>query len=972
MMQVFSLKSKLRRNRFFLLFLLSLWTTVLHGLVVVDFPKQHPLFNFYEETILTDSQIKRTFQIKPDYYLLKVIHSIQYSPIKEVIFNGKVIPSSEVRRKSSTESNYFHVYSDQIQENNLLEINFIPGAPKEVKIRLRNYQHSLINNIVTFHKSTLTHMLNFSAFRSLFAFLLIYLLFCSILFLAGETSGKIGVYIILVLNLILSITAANNLLPFIPQMVFVSADYFWFWYVLAVCFTVPLYLARIIYRKKVFGLTQAKVLVLTFMTLITPVFLLHTIYTHPGLYPVEAFDESAHTYTEIPLVQKALLDGHILKMNFFNNFGTPLLGDPVTNPFALHALTYLFLKPNIAMICNKILLSILTFLLLFLFYRRRSLSFYSSILTAFLTFTVPSFFWFFQHHPHQGVLFYFSAILLVMELAQTKNKIVYYILLHFGFIVLFLSSGIMGTFLGVPFLLVFSLIITKLNIKQLVKLFLLPLGSGLILTHPQLLYFLKIAPLTARSTFSFEIVNPYSFIDLLRGFTFLTETITCYHTDYSINYSLVVLVFVILGLVTSRAVKNNLNILLSVILGLLPFLFVIVMLRYRTLQSSLPLMKSIDITRILWFSSIFLMIPLGLFFDRLTQRKLSLTFTKYLIVLLTPLLFLAAFGVKFEKRYTDIFIYVLSPIVILLAYYKLVKSKRDDKLAFNWLGISIFALLFLVRFDVYYDSITWSSVSEDMMSYSPVEFVEHMEQYSRLSSCQMPIYNEAGYSSPDQKIAKYNILGSAGRSIILHGGFRSFLEKNDLISFGWLKLLYYFKINTPDQLARFGIRYFVTQSKDSPEAENLGWKKVFSVKDLVLFENPLKPSPFYYMTGNQMNFIRDYKFSYDRIEIDLPPIKRNDFEVTATFIGWPGWKAEVDGKPVGILSKENQFITVNCTNGGKLVLSFAPYSNLYIITSLISSIVFMLTCCFLVKYRNRISNATKQQKAKKFWAREKT
>src|SRR3990170_2637532 len=132
------------------------------------------------------------------------------------------------------------------------------------------------------------------------------------------------------------------------------------------------------------GSVISKVLVI-FSLFIIPSYFIYCILSHPGIYPIDLNDESSHTFVEIPMVHDALMDGHILKMNLFNNFGTPLLGDPISSPFALHSITYLFFKPHIALLINKTLLSFLSVLVLFFFYRRRNFSHFSAMVTSLLT-----------------------------------------------------------------------------------------------------------------------------------------------------------------------------------------------------------------------------------------------------------------------------------------------------------------------------------------------------------------------------------------------------------------------------------------------------------------------------------------------------------------------------------------------------------------------------------------------------------
>ena len=103
--------------------------------------------------------------------------------------------------------------------------------------------------------------------------------------------------------------------------------------------------------------------------------------------------------------------GDLPKINLFNNFGTPILGEPVVYPFALHAWSYALFRPVVAMLVNKFLLAALTMVVLTAFFARYFPPLIAS-LCAFLAFSSPAFFYFFQNHPHQGALFYFGLVLL--------------------------------------------------------------------------------------------------------------------------------------------------------------------------------------------------------------------------------------------------------------------------------------------------------------------------------------------------------------------------------------------------------------------------------------------------------------------------------------------------------------------------------------------------------------------------------
>ncbi len=156
------------------------------------------------------------------------------------------------------------------------------------------------------------------------------------------------------------------------------------------------------------------------------------------IYYVEGNDEAAHTFVEIPMVYRALVDSHILKINIFNNFGTPLLGDPIACPFAPHAATYAFLRPPVAMTVNMGLLAFFSVLVLALFFSRY-LTPLSAVVASVTAVTTPSFYYFIHHHPFQGTLFYYGLILWLSERVAEDRRPRNLVLLCFAYVIFFLG-----------------------------------------------------------------------------------------------------------------------------------------------------------------------------------------------------------------------------------------------------------------------------------------------------------------------------------------------------------------------------------------------------------------------------------------------------------------------------------------------------------------------------------------------------
>ena len=101
-------------------------------------------------------------------------------------------------------------------------------------------------------------------------------------------------------------------------------------------------------------------------------------------FAFEQNDEVVHTFLEMKLAWKMMREGSLPLMNLYNNFGTPMIGDPVIYPFALHSLPYLMFSSPVAATINRFLMisltiSLLTFFSARLFY---SLDIFISVSTS--------------------------------------------------------------------------------------------------------------------------------------------------------------------------------------------------------------------------------------------------------------------------------------------------------------------------------------------------------------------------------------------------------------------------------------------------------------------------------------------------------------------------------------------------------------------------------------------------------------
>jgi hypothetical protein len=223
-----------------------------------------------------------------------------------------------------------------------------------------------------------------------------------------------------------------------------------------------------------------------------------------------------------------------------------------------------------------------------------------------------------------------------------------------------------------------------------------------------------------------------------------------------------------------------------------------------------------------------------------------------------------------------------------------------------------------------------------------------MKPYTRLATLCDPFP-----WSQDTKAYRHQILGSAGRSIILNKAFKDYLQQRGLIEPGFLGMTYSFRPAPPAVLAPFGIRYCISRGPNEQLAQ-MGWvpraEGLFTEFPIhwFLFESPVAVTPFYLIGTKGAEFLPDYRMAGDEMEIELPPLAEGG-DVVATFVAQPGWKAFIDGRRAPIRKGEDCFIRVHVepsrerlpNEGGaaapagpgrpqKLVLKYEPYSNAYL------------------------------------------
>jgi hypothetical protein len=308
------------------------------------------------------------------------------------------------------------------------------------------------------------------------------------------------------------------------------------------------------------------------------------------------------------------------------------------------------------------------------------------------------------------------------------------------------------------------------------------------------------------------------------------------------------------------------------------------------LPAAVPLLKAVNVPRVLWFSDAFLLLAAGL----------------------------AANAVYQAAR----------PYPVL------------------WVVLLVISLG--TRFSAFRAQAEFFCVTESYTQFQPAEFLQDMKPYTRLATLFDPFP-----LSQDTKANRNRVLGSAGRSIILDKTFRDYLLKRKLIELGYHGMTYFFLPAPPEVLARFGIRYCLTSGREDQLAE-WGWRPLVIMQDagrpvFALYGNPAEVTPLY-IAGPQPEFLQRYRLAGNAIEAELPP-KTSAYEVVATFLARPGWKAFINGKLLPAKSSEEGFIRVQVApspSGQKLLLKYEPYSNVWLLGCGVCSLAGAGLLCWLL------------------------
>ena len=641
-------------------------------------------------------------------------------------------------------------------------------------------------------------------------------------------------------------------------------------------------------------------------------------------------DDVNHTFVNLHATKQAISIGELPRINLFNNFGTPLIGDALTYPFAIHSLSYWFLDYPVAMTLNRAIIAFSTTVVLSVFFRN-FFSNWISIICALLVIMSPGVLWNLAHHHYQATLLIFTLILLIHHNTNMSKRTIFS-LLTLSYIVFFLSVSIHVVAISIPFLLLYPILQKQIHSQKRLALNLSSFLIALVGTFPFNQEFFKLISQSIRLSYS-----PYSGLlptirEQLLGLLVPPGEWMYFgingHFGITTYYSILTLTCIIFGVsfILRHAKIQRRLLLLVILLGIAPTLMAFWLQFYG---NQIPLISSVDSTRVWWFSNIFLFLSIGYFLEELTQKANIKQFPFVLILFCSILFFFYLTASIFVPEFQNIsywhLVILLIPsfaiCVLTMIYFIFSRGKSlflGREISFNRFGalaISFSLILTTIPTLVTVLGLNMRSceignhffAKPQNATFQPYSFLDKMEEHSRFASAISP---HKGY---DLKSIFGNVMGSNSRSIISSAKFRDILLEHNLIKES--DNYFFSKPWQVDKLTSLGIRYLLTSGRDL-DLEKQGWKILIKEKGLdglYLYENPEKPTLVKLKDGSVWKNVQDFIVQPNGLTINLPKLEEKT-KIQISLNALEGWRYEID----------NEIVTNSVTDLGMMELEVSP------------------------------------------------
>lgn len=685
------------------------------------------------------------------------------------------------------------------------------------------------------------------------------------------------------------------------------------------------------------------------LSLITGIVVILKVFVIDGCYAFDANDDANHTFPNLYVALSMLSRGVVPQINYYNNFGSPLLGDALTYPFSIHSITYYFLPGYLAMTVNRFLLAVATILSGYVFFREY-LSRNSSSICSLLTFYTAVSIWFFATYHMQTTLMFMFLGLAIINKIICKEKIFYYVMFYLVVSAMLLSLSLNLSVFIVGYLLLFFYISNNCSVGKKGIAILFVLIACLVIAYPQFVSFYEGMSGSVRGGSHYDQRATFTFVELLRhviSYYGFTQDFRM-HTDTTVFLSAPFVIFCMVGVVIIRKYRDTKMLLLVLALGIIPSVISYCMMVFPSIWWSIPLLRSVDLTRIIWLSSPFIVLSIGFVLDKIScdgtiYRKLGI------VTLLMIFIELAlATNSKFDKyTWISTLLIMLVCVINLLCFYA--NNKIINNKLLNLASVFLFSIAFAIGLFTMVTGVfgidnmkvcrnTHHYSMEKDAYFRPGELVGMVEPMSRLACY------ETTWQGNDFRGVYSNILGSNQRAITSQKSLLEYLKSLDVIEIEVEpNMPYHFKPPwDKEKLAKLGIRYIV-QSNVNEKAEDDGWIKLGQSEGKYLYENPYKPSPIYISKPSGDVYINKYDIVNNSIIVTLPVITER-VAFTAAFLYDKFINVYIDGKKIEIENNiHDPFIHLQVDPGDKnVVIVFQRFDNIDLILCVSMSIIMII------------------------------
>jgi len=677
-----------------------------------------------------------------------------------------------------------------------------------------------------------------------------------------------------------------------------------------------------------------------------------------GCYAFDTNDDVNHTFVNLHAARESLRHGALPNINLYNNFGTPLLGDALTFPFALQSLTYWVLPPYAAMTLNRALITFLTVGALCVFLRR-FLSLRSTLVSAVIVILSPGFFWNLAHHHYQLSLLCFAALLYAQSRWRDLGPRAFVLCLSLGYTVFLLSVSIQPVAVAVPFLLLYLPVTDGKRALRAAGMNTLALAAALMATGPHTAAFFRNIAGSTRVQWS-----PYSgILSTAREQVLALIVPPGEWMHYGINghfsvatyYSIAYLLFAAVGiLVLFRTSDDGPRLLrTSLVLGVLPAAAGYVLQFYG---NQIPFVQAVDSTRVWWFSNLFIVIAVGALLDaewsglfgRVPRLAIALAGIGVAGVAILIGRVIPEFGHLAPLHLVVIWGTVIGVVAVAVLSDRGVGPVVS--LAKHW----IVGVILLAQVPTLVTVMALNRRSCAVGNHYFAYARDATFQPSRLLAAMEPGYRMASEESPvqghDLKAIFGHVLGSNARAIVSSQVLMDILLRWKMVT---PDANYYFSPPwRTDLLSRLGIRYLMTGAP-SRDLERDGWTLIATDAGRWLYDNPDKPTLVHIARAGQRAFVTSYQLIPNGIRIDLPEQTGPGTLVVSCFYR-EDWHATVDGAPVTPTMNELGMMAIPIARESRnVLLKYTGVTGLEFALSFAAALAVLTAAGFTVRRQSR-------------------